>query len=1551
MLARISCIVFILALIPITGKSEWVSLKRDASTSAPPVVTLVSDDPAGSVVRVNLTGFNVDRLLANGKVYTAVSLLNDVLTAEPGNPEVPYVSTNLAIPDRGGVTVEVLSMDDVHTFEGYQLPPARPSWEEGAPEPGYVENPTAYTSALTFPAKDVMVEDPVVFRDFRMTRVALYPIHYIPETKQLKVAASMTVRVRYNQGAGTNVKTRVTRRIPPSFGQVYRSTLLNYSNVLNRDFGGMEVGHDVLLCIVPDTFATGFAPYAEWKHKTGTFVKIALFSQIGANSTDPTIIRNYIANCYHNWVDPPTYVLLVGDYGQMPKMAADGQSFANEDYFVEIDGNDVFPEAYIGRFTHNMSVPASYNLSTMVNKLINYEKNPYRANTDWFKHSVVCANNSYYTQVDTKRWVTEVMRDSGGFTIDTLLNSWGASCVHNLTEVKNAINAGRSMLNYRGEGGSAGWWASCYQFSTSDVSTLNNGAMLTYVTSIGCGVNMFDASGGNCFGEEWMELGTPTTPRGACAFQGPTWGNTHTKYNNAIDKGLYIALFSEGVTTPAPALLRGKIRMYNLYGGTDPYVIWHFRAYTTLGDPSIHPWRQVPRPVDVTYDPQISIGYNQVHVTVVDSVTHVPISGAQICIAGDSAYVVGTTDATGLAVLDVTVPTIDSLTIVARGLSVVPREGTIVVFSEQEHIAPVGSPTYTDLDGNLDGKVNPNEHIQISYILKNWGQQTATNVQATLSATDTTYVTIVNPGPVSYGTIATNESHSPTGTPLQFYVRPNAPIGTTVSLRLNVTSSAHAWTYTALPVVNGCTLEYVSLAVNDQSSPHSNGRLDPGEAAIVYLTVANTGQDAAPNVGAILRSTSPYIRVLDSIGTFGTIAIGGNASNTVNYFVVSALDSCPIASSQGLSVVLTTQGGGYPYTVTRPASITVGLPSGTDPSGPDSYGYYMYSSDDSLYQEAPKYNWVEIRSVGTRVPYASPGDFTAAVTLPFTYKYYGRTFSSIRLSSDGWIAPGSVILTSYSNYSLPHVDNVANMVGLFWDDLFESSSNSTSKLLYYVDNANHRFIAEWDSVGHYSGTTLRESFQAIVNDPVYYPTPTGDAEIILQYRMVGEEGACTVGMEDSTQTIGQTYLYNSTYNQTATDIRDGMAIKLTTKPPTMSSSSTTVSVVIGSGWNLVSNPVSRPDSINGVRRIFPHAMTDYGFAFDHTLGYLQTTTLQNGPGFWLRFPGGELNAITGTRIFGDSISVTAGWNIIGSISSPVDTAAITTIPAGIRSSRYFAYGPGYSPAVTIEPGQGYWVKTTAAGYFVFSPFLSKEGAAVPLAAETDALNSLTIRDSRGGAQTLYFGSDPKKTVQLPMYVMPPLPPAGAFDARFESMEGGTMVQTYAGNTRDRIEFPIAVQSTAYPLTLEWKIIDGEAYEVADGSGNQRMATQALSGNGSTKIVNSAIQKLALRMTGTAEVPVEFALAQNFPNPFNPTTGIRYQLPVESRVTLKIFNVLGQEVCTLVDEMQKPGYKSVQWDARTARATPAASGVYFARLDARGSTGATFSQVRKMILMK
>ncbi len=99
------------------------------------------------------------------------------------------------------------------------------------------------------------------------------------------------------------------------------------------------------------------------------------------------------------------------------------------------------------------------------------------------------------------------------------------------------------------------------------------------------------------------------------------------------------------------------------------------------------------------------------------------------------------------------------------------------------------------------------------------------------------------------------------------------------------------------------------------------------------------------------------------------------------------------------------------------------------------------------------------------------------------------------------------------------------------------------------------------------------------------------------------------------------------------------------------------------------------------------------------------------------------------------------------------------------------------------------------------------------------------------------------------------------------------------------------------------------------------------------------------------LPGSFVLEQNYPNPFNPVTEIRYGLPSDSRVTLTIYNMLGQEVIRLVDGAQGAGYRSVSWNGTSSAGSSVASGLYFYKLEATGTDGSTFTASRKMLLLK
>jgi hypothetical protein len=95
-----------------------------------------------------------------------------------------------------------------------------------------------------------------------------------------------------------------------------------------------------------------------------------------------------------------------------------------------------------------------------------------------------------------------------------------------------------------------------------------------------------------------------------------------------------------------------------------------------------------------------------------------------------------------------------------------------------------------------------------------------------------------------------------------------------------------------------------------------------------------------------------------------------------------------------------------------------------------------------------------------------------------------------------------------------------------------------------------------------------------------------------------------------------------------------------------------------------------------------------------------------------------------------------------------------------------------------------------------------------------------------------------------------------------------------------------------------------------------------------------------------KAPDAFALSQNFPNPFNPETKISYSLPKDAHVTLTIFNIVGQKVKTLVDELQDAGDKSIHWDGKDDNGNQVSSGIYFYRIQA-----GDYSETKGMVLLK
>jgi hypothetical protein len=135
--------------------------------------------------------------------------------------------------------------------------------------------------------------------------------------------------------------------------------------------------------------------------------------------------------------------------------------------------------------------------------------------------------------------------------------------------------------------------------------------------------------------------------------------------------------------------------------------------------------------------------------------------------------------------------------------------------------------------------------------------------------------------------------------------------------------------------------------------------------------------------------------------------------------------------------------------------------------------------------------------------------------------------------------------------------------------------------------------------------------------------------------------------------------------------------------------------------------------------------------------------------------------------------------------------------------------------------------------------------------------------------------------------------------------------------------------------LRIDLTEGRTYRFFPGAAAGQQPVEGMAVEHTFRLVAGSAAFVDARTAGTIRLPAEASLDQNFPNPFNPTTTVRFALAEPAQVHLTVLNVRGQRVATLADGLFNAGPHTVTWDGRDATGRPAASGIYFYRLEAAG----------------
>ncbi len=1118
---------------PALAESRFLAMQPGATGTLPQVHAEASE--TGTRVTLEIPGLEVEDYELDGTIYQTVAFDACELHGEEGAPALPAFTRFVTLPAGSGASLRVLATDE-QTLSGYRILPMQP--EKGA---AFRMDDDLYARDEDLGGEMVEIGAPQILRGWRVVPVTWRPLKYNPARSELRVTRRLEVAIDF---VGADQRNDLRRALPPSaaFQDLASSVVLD----LPRE--GSEPGRDhlgtwLIISRNSSSVLAELAPLVAWRQRQGYRVVQATTSETGTTAAS---IKAWIQNAYDTWEDPPEYIVLVGDIDGDFSLPTFTESWSGYDGrgdhpYVELDGTDHLPDAFIGR----LSAQTTGQLRLIVRKLVAYDTTPYLGR-DWFSRACLVGDAESVSAITCKQvqqWVKDRLRRIGYTGIDTV---WSAPFT---IQMEASIRRGVGYFGYRGYYGMSGW-------DTGQIYASRNGrGMMPFAINLTCDTGTWYQ--GTSRSEAWLLAGTyPDSLKGGIGSIGTATTGTATRYNNCFYGGVAFGLFFQGDERLGAAQARGKLEMMINYGVNQPttaatYCYWN----SLMGDPATRMWTAFPQTLAVEHPAVLPLGSNQLAVRVTTPVG-TPVAGAWVHAFREGQISAGAeTDENGDALLVFDAASTGDVAITVTGRNLYAYRGTLAI---QQQARYIGLDSFTIDDGvappasgNGDGQWNPGERIALAIALRNFGTQPVENVTLTLSCDDPD-VGLHAPSSISFGTVAGGEV-ALADTVVVLYAQPAIANGKQVILELSAHAGADQWgSRLSIPVTAP------DLLTESYALTGCGPTLDPGESADLVWTLRNDGDmDAAGPIQAHLSSEAYSVRVTDPDGVFPALAIGASGTNGGDPFQIAAPSDAFPGMLAPLRVALTFADG---IRDTAQLVLPVGVAVATDPTGPDAHGYRIYGHQDTGYPEAPVYDWIDLRTVGTEVPltdYAFEQDDVVVVDLPFPFTFYGQTFQRASICSNGWMAMGATYLTDSRNWYIPSAQGPANLIAVFWDDLY---LHSAGKVYQWYDAVNHRYVVSWDNLYNNACYMTCESCQAILYDPAYYPTTTGDGVIVFQYQNVNqvdlEQMFCTVGIENEDHSIGLTYSYYNRQPSSGYWLLDGTALKITTGGPGAASAMT-----------------------------------------------------------------------------------------------------------------------------------------------------------------------------------------------------------------------------------------------------------------------------------------------------------------------------------------------------------------------------------------------------------
>ena len=1100
---------------------------------------------AGSMdIRFDLPSYKMTQEDRGGTGYQKFTIQDAAYLSDIGLPELPVLSTMIAIPFTGSARVELV--DSHSTVRSGILP--YPVQNEDSQDKGFSLDTEYYSGNKSLPREVLNWGEPQIMRDLRVIQIQVNPFIWDANSHEMTIHDQIILRVSFSPDPGIN-ELSGSQSISAGFDTIYASQILNYQDYRNNLNLHTPPRIVMLYGAYNDPiFQSQLNNFALWKRQKGA--EVSLISTAVAGSSN-TAIKAYLQGLYDNPQTRFDFLIIIGDVtGSFAVPAWYAEGFGDYPYQM-LAGNDLLGDVVLGR----ISAENTAQLDVILAKIYAYEKNMNLDNAQWLNRMLLTSDTLYsgISVENLSYYIRDISLPVNPSYTYTMLNQNSPSP----SAMNAAINQGVGFFNYRGYAGMSGW-------SVSDTN-LYNINKLCHAVIITCNTGNYDATGTT---ELFIRVGSSASPKGAVTAIGMWSAGTATMPNNALSGGVFSGIFAEGMRTMGEALLYSKLNFSRLYAISNPTMCVSFNQWCNLmGDPSMEVYTTVPRSFASLATGAVFSGTGNLEYIVTDQAGY-PIEDACVTVThmmDSSAQIIsrGYTDAAGNVYLPFSEEvTGGTLIITVSKHDFKPLQQTISVAggSLLAGIPLIDDDNQGTSSGNGNGIANPGETPEILFTLR--------NTSANLIGATTGYISCNDPlitiadSLIAFPGILAGASAACL-TPVSIQISPEVPNNTLLRFSIRLTDGEqNVYALNDYISVTDAQLSYESC----QITGGGDSILDPGETTPFSVTLRNIGQLAVTDLTGELFSGNDLVAVVDSLGTYGSIIPNALGTTVTDNYILHGRDSLLPGMVIPLRLKLSNPAGFLQW---LEFSLTVGTVTVNDPLGPDRHGYVIYDDTDTSYDECPSYNWIGIapaeggsgNALNINDPEAAGegDDLSSAsldtVDLPFSFKFYGRDYQQITVCSNGFIVFGVTENCEFRNYRLPGPLGPAPMVAAFWDDL---ATGPGSGIYTHFDADNHQFVIEWYQMLNGYNSNYAETFQVILYDPAFYPTSYGDGPIKIQYHTFNnvDSGASnqshgnfsSIGIESADQLDGLEYSFMNTYPTAASPLGNGRALYLTNKP-------------------------------------------------------------------------------------------------------------------------------------------------------------------------------------------------------------------------------------------------------------------------------------------------------------------------------------------------------------------------------------------------------------------